>query len=369
MIRKFTKWAVIIVCIQIIALTFLNWYWLNEDSPIRTRIASSEEAGGLDSERILRTYKVPLPAGEYSSIGLSYDQKYLAYGTEEQGIGVIKVKEVGTKKGPATVSLPEGSTLDYLRWLPDRHRLFYMVSINSTSRYTTELQLWYYDETLGKSSMVKSLGDLTYGSKPRFMTLSTYTNLIYLTVDDPEGYSSLYRIDIMGDCRKLRLRRRMIAGLCVLPKDDVAYIEEGETGRILVLYKGTLSYMADADGEDLKGSIKGLNKQEELVIAKYSSDMPASAIEKLLFADQEGQLTGALDLGGVSAINSIGVSGKGNLMHIYRSSSDSISIYTWDKRPMWSFRGTLIEADADKLAYIEPPGKTGIQNVIVKKKE
>lgn len=236
--RRIPAWISISLILQLGVLSYLNFFFLGDSQAV-----SSE------TEVVYSSMAYRLPEGA-SNIKVSHDSTFAAYVHD----GKLNFVNLKSKKRVYAMSF-EGYTFSFYRWLPDRNRAFVIFKMPKGD--ATSFKVYAYDCDSNSEMEIQEINEKVRDCEVQDVQLSTLTNMIYIVFKSGD-LPILYRIDIMGDKRKVypRISRFSNMKLCTLkdiilyedPKSGRIYVQDGSEAWNLPL-KGKLALMG-IDGDD-----------------------------------------------------------------------------------------------------------------------
>ncbi|AEF18161.1 MULTISPECIES: hypothetical protein [Thermoanaerobacterium] len=252
-IRRIFTWIVFPLIIEMGVLFYINNVYLSTTTTFHIQKVNTES----DTNAMKKTMKVPVPS-DGESVEASYDGSYVSYLLNHQII-VVDTKTQGIKKVIAA-----SNYIQYYTWLNDRNRIIYFYK--TYSRGSEAIQLEAYDLDINNKIKIDKLIYAPRNSHIENVTLSPLTNMIYINVVDANGYSYLYRIDIMGQITNFRLPVKRITRMYELQRKDVL-LYESSNGIIRVIKNGS-GYTFLSGGFSLIGT----DSNDNVYVGKLDSD-------------------------------------------------------------------------------------------------
>ncbi|MGE5623515.1 MAG: hypothetical protein ACM3UP_00660, partial [Methanocella sp.] len=157
------------------------------------------------------------PSAPRETLGVSYEGRYVTY---QEGDRLV-VADLARARVLRSIPL-RGRRVSLLRWLPDRDRFLY-----TTYRPDglENLELRTFDAETAEERLLHDIVRRTSQSRVVELSLSPYNNLIYLRLADAPGVGRVYRLDVMDDLYRTRLRFQPDR-VAVVPHEDRAVVEE-----------------------------------------------------------------------------------------------------------------------------------------------
>lgn len=211
--KRIIVWGLLSVIIQLSGLLYVNNYLLStntdEITSKKVDITTKQEEKNID---------VVIPATA-KHVSVSYDGGYTAY-YEGEILHIINNKTGQNKE----VNFKDGNKISFYKWLPDRNRM--LITEKSQTKITDNLKLSYYDVDKGEKVEVKDLATVDNKSEVEDIKLSTLTNVIYVKVAHIGNRSSIYRINIMNEMKKIETKGYLIGSIYVIPHEDKMVYED-----------------------------------------------------------------------------------------------------------------------------------------------
>ncbi|OXT09221.1 hypothetical protein CE561_02000 [Thermoanaerobacterium thermosaccharolyticum] len=252
-IRRIFTWIVFPLILEMGVLFYINNVYLSTTTTFHIKKINSE----TDINTLKKTIKVNIPSG-VDSVEASYDGSYVSYLLNHQII-VVDTKTQGIKKVIAA-----SNNIEYYTWLNDRNRIIYFYK--TYSRGSEAIQLEAYDLDINNKIKIDKLIYAPRNSHIEDVTLSPLTNMIYINVVDSNGYSYLYRVDIMGQIANLKLPIKRITKMYELQRKDVL-LYESSNGIIRVIKNGG-GYTFLSSGYSLIGT----DSNDNVYVGKLDND-------------------------------------------------------------------------------------------------
>ncbi|MBP2072451.1 hypothetical protein [Thermoanaerobacterium butyriciformans] len=260
-IRRIFTWLLFPLILEMGVLFYINNVYLSTTTTFHITKVNSE------TDALKKTIKANIPS-DADSVEASYDGGYVSYLLNHQII-VVDTKTQGIKKVIAA-----SNNIEYYTWLNDRNRIIYFYK--TYSRGSEAIQLEAYDLDINNKIKIDKLIYAPRNSHIEDVTLSPLTNMIYINVVDSNGYSYLYRVDIMGQITNLKLPIKRIAKMYELQRKDVL-LYESSNGIIRVIKNGG-GYTFLSSGYSLIGTdsndnvyVGKLNSNKKVVEIYYGS--------------------------------------------------------------------------------------------------
>lgn len=314
-IRMLATWTVIGLLIQFGAYSFLEYKITQVMSPPKP-------------EAITTKLEADIPGTNLQNVQVSYAKDYLAY-IENGALKVYNMEQgrIVFEKGPVPGSNKNMGILNY-QWLPDRNTLIYFYAQKNPNPVTTEVikPIQKSPTVAASENPVKESGEESHTSnepqvvkkynpqltelytlelpdskeltspddrlnraidsfpengKITQMEFSTYTNLIYLTVDT-EKSTRLLEIDVMQNVRILNQPGERIYNIAVSDRHGTLYLDSKLNGekkisalnswkRDMVFKDPGYTVLGDRDGVLYLGEIKN-NKLTKVIAAEDRVD-------------------------------------------------------------------------------------------------
>lgn len=171
-----------------------------------------------------KAYTINVDLSHSQNHSLSYNNRFLSYISENN----LKVIDLTTNNTVFTSPYKKNMLLNY-KWLPDRNSLVYLV--RNQNNYQ-EILLYSLDlDTISSKSEAKDINPrldraITMStSRILNIDLSTYTNNLYILLDNSQQSSELIKIDIMKNINRLDLPGESIHAFSVSNKYGIIFIQ------------------------------------------------------------------------------------------------------------------------------------------------
>ncbi len=268
---------------------------------------------------VVEDLEIEIPGTNIDNLQISFGKDYLAYMEEDQ-LKVFNVKQekvVFEKKPQGNNKYDEG--VIYYQWLPDRDTLVYFYAQHNpnptttvvvpietneelseqgdltedpnqqkpskpktrtevrynnpqiTGIYTLELPPSDEEQTLPDDRYNRSIDSFPAGGKIRQMVVSTFTNLIYLAIENNKSHQ-LMEIDIMKNVRSLNRSGEKILQMAASDKFGQLYIKSNHNQKeqILSLMGWDRKVVSSDDHDIILGNRNGVlylgNVQDENLV-------------------------------------------------------------------------------------------------------
>ncbi|SNX53506.1 hypothetical protein [Thermoanaerobacterium sp. RBIITD] len=247
--RTFT-WIIIPLLIEMGILYYINNFYLSSTSTFHIKKIYTE------NDTLKKTIEVDIPEGA-QSVKASYDGSYVSYLLNHQII-IVDTKTQNIKKVVAASNF-----IDYYTWLNDRNRLVYFYKTYSQGREAIQLEA--YDLDINNKIKIDKLIYAPRNSHIDNVTLSPLTNMIYINIVDRNGYSYLYRVDIMGQIANLKLPIKRITRMYEVQRKDVLFYESSN-GIVRVIKNGSGYTFLDGGY-----SLIGIDNKDNIYVGKLEN--------------------------------------------------------------------------------------------------
>ncbi|MGI1690118.1 hypothetical protein [Thermoanaerobacter uzonensis] len=277
-LKKILKWSIISLVFELGFLYYINNYFLVDSTFIK-----AEKVFG--DTKLPHTIEITVPYGA-KEIKISYDGEYISY-IENGKLYIVSTK---TYKVVKQIKMEEKNT-DYYTWLPDRNRILYFLRERHGHGIRINLEAYDVDNSLNNTvNKAIYLPDKSFVS---YMTLSPFTNMIYIKVDTPLE-DRLYQVNIMSEIRRMYLPVKKILKMAEIQKKD-NLIYQSSNNIIHVIrdgkkdtYLSTKKYvLIGIDGND-NVYIGSLNNKKQVINLYYGTvDKPLSLWSKITLRKAE----------------------------------------------------------------------------------
>lgn len=265
-LNSIISWICISLILQLGGLVFLDRYYLNSDSTIKSI--------KIDTKKDQKEKENPVDIDESGTDKkFSFDGRYLAYFNQDD-LYVLstsdgKIKNV--EKNPKIKIL-------YYNWLNDRNRM--LIAEREKGDDGQTIQLSYYDVSKDEKQKIVDLDDVSLSANIDQIKASTLTNVIYIKVSN-NGRSSIYRIDINHNLNKVAKITTKVGNIEVVPHEDRLVYDDEVNGSILAtspnvrLNFDSRSKLLAVDSEDIV-YIGQINDEKITKICYGKLDEPTS---------------------------------------------------------------------------------------------
>lgn len=222
--------------------------------------------------------------GTVNLVGTSYDKSYYSIAYSKH-LSIYPTKE---KKPIFEMDVPAGMYVSVMHWLPDENRLLYAIA-NSSKTRTGRIEVHVVNVASKQDSLVKELSGLSEGSHVKAFALSTFTNLLYVDVENSRKSDSIYKINIMEHMNRISLASYKIDNVAVASKEELFFYED-TIRRQVFSYNGRRIKMITPDDWDY--CLLGISKEDELYIGRLNDGKVTSIFK----SDKDGKMTLFADL-------------------------------------------------------------------------
>ncbi|MBC8063171.1 MAG: hypothetical protein H7Y18_21265 [Clostridiaceae bacterium] len=274
--KRIVIWILISVSIQVIGLFYLDKYYFAESSEIKsTKLV-------VPPKKIIKAVDIKVDSSAKQT-QMSNDGKYLSYYDND------KLKVVDTVTGSVnTVKIPDGVSLSFYKWLPDRNRI--ILAEKMKKNQINIIKFYYYDVSKNITEEVRNDAKnqeiffelKNEKSEIEDIELSPLTNVMYVKVLNPGRRNVIYRLNIMADINKLDLKVYSVGKMQISYTEDELYFED-------LLYKK----IRNSEGKEVKipemksPSIVGSDSKNNIYIA----DVKDGLVNKIYWGIYKGNTT------------------------------------------------------------------------------
>lgn len=296
-LRNVTIWIIISLIIQGAGFFYVDKYFLATDTSFKAKKVEAKKPLAVQELSIV------IPA-DAINLNLSFDGKYMAY-YENDSLKIINTLD-NTQK---SVEFDKGIKVSYYKWLPDRDRM--LIAEKQTGNSGSGIDIAFYDVTKNQKEDIKSLTWADSKDEVTDISLSAFTNVIYIKVSSGGNRSNIYWLNIMKNSKKIYTKAYMIGNIGVLPHEDKLVYQDLTYKKIyvtnvqspIVIKDVKNPYLLSVDGEDniyigsqqdnkITKIYHGLIKQStskwnvlELVEPQYAKDIFITSDGKVLVND------------------------------------------------------------------------------------
>jgi len=322
-ILKIMIWTIIALFIQHGIFIYIEFSYLNTDSPIVIKkVEESKEEKYDETDAI--------DIGQNSEkISISNDGEYISYLKN----GKLKVIEWDNKKLKSFSGEVEGEVLAY-KWLPEEKIIIAIQKIKVDEKYYYEPVS--YNVAKGE---INELIDFNYnkttipfnnGEKVDDIEFSTSTHSLYIKIIKETGLSDIYYCNVMNIIKKVSYNKSI--GKIIVPRTDTNVVFESE-GKIRILNseneieipKVKIARIIGIDGND--NIYYGDEKDDKIDSIYYREFENETGIWKVNYLDEPTEKTNII------------VSNEGNIYYINKEGryiTDILSAKTF------GYEGTFI---------------------------
>lgn len=275
-LKKYIIWLAVIIAIQSTVLYSVNKYFHVDD----IAVAAPMPPTSVDSAKELQEED----KGEVALVGTSFDKKYYAIAYKKR----VEIYQPKDAKPIFGIDVPDGMHVTIMHWLPDEARMLYALANTSRSK-SGRIEIHVVDVTSSKDQLVKDLSRLRKGSHVIHFALSTYTNLLYLDVEDGRKSDSIYQINIMNRMHRISLPSYKIGNVALASKEELLFYEDSIRKQVFS-YNGRRIKMITPDDWDY--CLLGITRDDELYIGRLNDGKVISIFK----ADKDGKMDLFADL-------------------------------------------------------------------------
>lgn len=265
----------IILVIQTGILYGINSYFHVDDVIVAAPAPTDKPVANVELEE---------DKGTVNLVGTSYDKSYYSIAYSKK----LSIYQTKGKKPVFEIDVPDGMYISVMHWLPDENRVLYALANFTRARYG-RIQVHVVNVANNQNLLVKEIDRLRKGSHVKSFALSTYTNLLYLNVEDSRKNDSLYMINIMTRMNRISLPSYKVDNIAVASKEELLFFEDS-IRRQVFSYNGRRTEMITPDDWDY--CLLGMSKDDELYIGRLNDGKVTSIFK----SDKEGNMTLFADL-------------------------------------------------------------------------
>lgn len=272
--KKHFTWLVLILLLQTGILYGVNKYFHVDDITVAAPMPQT----------VNQPKEPEIDKGDVLLVGTSFDKNFYAVAYNKR----LEVYRPTDAKPIFGVDVPEGMYISVMHWLPDEDRLLYALA-RSKNYKTGSVEVHVIDVSSKKDDEVKTLKKLGRGSYVKTFALSTYTNMLYLDIEDTQERDYIYQINIMKRLQRISLPTRKIGNIALASREDTLFYEDS-VRRQVFYYDGRKVNMITPDDWDY--CLLGITKDDKLYIGRLD-DGKVTSIYK---TDKDGNMDLFADL-------------------------------------------------------------------------
>lgn len=225
-IKKLIIWTLIPISLELCAFTYVDKAYLSQDNKVEIVKVNNKvkEVPKLQNINISEKAK---------NIKVSYDGKYVSY--EEDGN--LKLLDFNSSD-VINIEKDKNNSISYYTWLPDRNRLYIAEKVISHDE-TALIKMYSYDvDKKEKYEWVdnhENKTEIKLQSKlneVREIAMSTLSSLAYIKIENADKRYSIYRINVMTQLEKVKLKNSQIGEIGVTSTDDRFIYEDKKLNRL-----------------------------------------------------------------------------------------------------------------------------------------
>jgi hypothetical protein len=225
-IKKLIIWALIPVSLELCAFTYVDKFYLSQDNNVKIVKVENKKAEAPKLKNVDISEKA-------KDIKVSYDGRYVCY--EEDG----NLKLLDFNTGEVTnIEKDKNNSISYHTWLPDRNRLYIAEKV-AFSKGRALIKMYSYDvdkkekyEWVDNHQNKTEIELQSKQSEVKEIAMSTLSGLAYIKVDNTNNNYSMYRVNVMTQLEKMRLKNTVIGKIGVTPTDDRFIYEDKKQNKL-----------------------------------------------------------------------------------------------------------------------------------------
>lgn len=225
-IKKLIIWALIPVSLELCAFTYVDKFYLSQDNNVKIVKVENKKAEAPKLKNVDISEKA-------KNIKVSYDGRYVCYEEAEN----LKLLDFNT--GEVTnIEKDKNNSISYHTWLPDRNRLYIAEKVIS-GKQGALIKMYSYDvdkkekyEWVDNHQNKTEIELQSKQSEVKEIANSTLSGLSYIKIQNTNNSCSVYRVNVMTQLEKMKLKSTLIGKIGVTPTDDRFIYEDEKQNRL-----------------------------------------------------------------------------------------------------------------------------------------
>lgn len=227
-IKKLIIWTVIPISIELCAFMYVDKSYLSQSNVVEIVKVNDK----IEEKPKLQNISI---SDKAKDIKVSYDGKYVSY--EEDG----SLKLLDFNSGDLiNIEKDKNNLISYYTWLPDRNRLYIAEKVISSGGRPL-IKMYSYDvdkkekyEWVDNHENKTEIELQSKLSEVKEIAMSTLSSLAYIKIENPDKKYSIYRINVMTQLEKVKLKNTQVGKIGVTTTDDRLIYEDKKLNRLSI---------------------------------------------------------------------------------------------------------------------------------------
>lgn len=227
-IKKLIIWTVIPISIELCAFMYVDKSYLSQSSVVEIVKVNDK----IEEKPKLQNISI---SDKAKDIKVSYDGKYISYKED----GSLKLLDFNSGDS-INIEKDKSNLISYYTWLPDRNRLYIAEKV-IPSEGRPIVKMYSYDvdkkekyEWVDNHENKTEIELQSKLSEVREIAMSTLSSLAYIKIENSDKKYSIYRINVMTQLEKVKLKSTQIGEIGVTTTDDRLIYEDEKLNRLSI---------------------------------------------------------------------------------------------------------------------------------------